>query len=112
MLTFYHRLAILGVTYQYVGYKISRETYDRYHSMFSDEVARLNPQPAQEGVIAPSSINPDDNSVRSTEELRFMLWRHWTLYDAMYHSSYVAGKLGIWKERGRSRLTGLLAKMG
>lgn len=41
-----------------------------------------------------------------------MLFRHWNLYDAMYHSSYVASKLGIWKERGRKRLTGLLAKMG
>jgi cell division control protein 45 len=30
----------------------------------------------------------------------------------MFHSSYVAGKLGVWKERGRKRLTGLLAKMG
>jgi cell division control protein 45 len=30
----------------------------------------------------------------------------------MYHSSYVASKLGIWKERGRKRLIGLLAKMG
>jgi cell division control protein 45 len=30
----------------------------------------------------------------------------------MFHSSYVASKLGIWKERGRKRLTGLLAKMG
>jgi cell division control protein 45 len=41
-----------------------------------------------------------------------MMFRHWNLYDAMYHSSYVASKLGIWKERGRKRLTGLLAKMG
>ena len=64
------------------------------------------------GTTNPNAINPDDLSVRATEELRFMLFRHWTLYDAMYHSSYVAGKLGIWKERGRKRLTGLLAKMG
>ena len=41
-----------------------------------------------------------------------MLFRHWNLYDAMYHSSYVASKLGIWKERGRKRLSGLLARMG
>ena len=41
-----------------------------------------------------------------------MMFRHWNLYDAMYHSSYVAGKLGIWKEKGRKRLSGLLAKMG
>lgn len=55
---------------------------------------------------------PDDSTVRATEELRFTLFRHWTLYDAMYHSSYVANKLGIWRERGRKKLTGLLAKMG
>ena len=30
----------------------------------------------------------------------------------MYHSPYVASKLGIWKERGRKKLGGLLAKMG
>lgn len=30
----------------------------------------------------------------------------------MYHSPYVASKLGIWKERGRKKLSGLLAKMG
>lgn len=58
------------------------------------------------------SQNPDDNSVYASDELRFMMFRHWNLYDAMYHSSYVASKLGIWKERGRKRLTGLLAKMG
>ncbi|EEB99347.1 hypothetical protein MPER_00990, partial [Moniliophthora perniciosa FA553] len=58
------------------------------------------------------SLNPDDESIRTTEELRFMLYRHWNLYDAMFHSSYVAGKLGIWRERGKKKLTGLLAKMG
>lgn len=107
------RLAILGVTYQYITSKISRTKYDTHQASYRDEVSRLNPQPAQqEDVHALPSINPDDVSVRSTEELRFTHFRHWTLYDAMYHSSYVAGKLGIWKERGRSRLTGLLAKMG
>ena len=37
-------------------------------------------------------------SLRATDELRFALFRHWTLYDAMFHSSYVASKLGIWKD--------------
>lgn len=81
--------------------------------MYFDEVSRLNPQPT--GNDIPHSLNsvkPDDMSVRTTDELRFMLFRHWNLYDAMFHSSYVAGKLGIWKEKGRQRLTGLLAKMG
>ncbi|KAF7978677.1 hypothetical protein HWV62_44921 [Athelia sp. TMB] len=89
--------------------RISRALYDKYHSIYYDEVHRLNPS---EPGSNPNAINPDDLSVRATDELRFMLFRHWTLYDAMYHSSYVAGKLGIWKEKGRKRLTGLLAKMG
>lgn len=103
------RLAILGLTYQYTTSRISRSSYDKFHSIYYDEVFRLNPPPPGNN---PNAINPDDLSVRATEELRFMLFRHWTLYDAMYHSSYVAGKLGIWKEKGRKRLTGLLAKMG
>ncbi|KAG2149379.1 CDC45 family [Suillus clintonianus] len=107
--------AILGLTFQYTTARISRDTYDKYHSIYYDEVFRLNPLPpdvAANTTDAITAMSPDDLSVRAAEELRFMLFRHWTLYDAMYHSSYVAGKLGIWKERGRKRLTGLLAKMG
>ncbi|KAF8580907.1 CDC45-like protein [Ramaria rubella] len=106
-------LAILGLTFQYTSSRISRDKYDQYHQVFDDEVARLNPPllpPSTNGNV--TLINPDDSTVRTTEELRFTLFRHWTLYDAMYHSSYVANKLGIWRERGRKKLTGLLAKMG
>ncbi|KAF8163173.1 CDC45 family [Crassisporium funariophilum] len=100
-------LAILGLTFQYTTSRISRDTYDTHHAIYYDEVSRLNPHPTNN-----DNGHPDDASVRATEELRFMLFRHWTLYDAMLHSSYVAGKLGIWKEKGRQKLTGLLAKMG
>lgn len=111
LLTFLDRLAILGLTYQYTTSRISRTDYETFHAVYHDEVFRLNPPPPA-GENAMISLNPDDLSVRATEELRFMLFRHWTLYDAMLHSSYVASKLGIWKERGRKKLTGLLAKMG
>ncbi|GLB35082.1 putative CDC45-like protein [Lyophyllum shimeji] len=102
-------LAILGLTYQYTTSRISRESYETYHSIYYDEVSRLNPPPPA-GAL--TSLNPDDTSLRASDELRFILFRHWNLQDAMFHSSYVASKLGIWKERGRKRLTGLLAKMG
>ncbi|EAU88329.2 cell division control protein 45 [Coprinopsis cinerea okayama7 len=106
-------LAILGLTYQYATARISRDEYEQQHSVYHDEVSRLNPLPSNsEESHSLNSLSPDDWGVRPTEELRFMLFRHWNLYDAMYHSSYVASKLGIWKERGRKRLTGLLAKMG
>ncbi len=104
-------LAILGLTYQYTAARISRAKYDIFHSVYNDEVARLNPPPPT-GDKALISLNPDDASIRATDELRFMLFRHWTLYDAMFHSSYVASKLGIWQDKGRKKLTGLLAKMG
>ena len=106
------RFAILGLTYQYTNSRISRTTYENYHAVYYDEVCRLNPPPPNGDNGSLLSLTPDDNSLRASEELKFMLFRHWTLYDAMYHSSYVANKLGIWKERGRKRLTGLLAKMG
>ncbi|KAF8630370.1 hypothetical protein AX15_002934 [Amanita polypyramis BW_CC] len=106
-------LAILTLTHQYCCSRISREKYEMYHALYNDEVSRLNtPLSNNHGSQSLISLNPDDVSVRATEELRFTLFRHWTLYDAMYHSSYVASKLGIWKEQGRKRLTGLLAKMG
>lgn len=99
----------MGLTYQYTTSRISREYYDTQQAIYDDEVSRLNPLPPD---AALTTLNPDDASVRASDELRFMLFRHWTLYDAMFHSSYIASKLGIWKERGRKRLTGLLAKIG
>ena len=104
----------MGLTFQYTTSRISRDEYDKYHSIYYDEVARLNPPPppsaATDYDFKPQS--PDDTSVYASDELRFTMFRHWNLYDAMYHSNYVASKLGIWKERGKKRLTGLLAKMG
>ena len=107
LLTPGYRLAILGLTYQYLTSKISRDSYDFWHSLYLDEVARLNPP-----LPTNKTTHPDDTSIRPSDELRFALFRHWNLYDAMYHSPYVASKLGIWKERGRKKLSGLLAKMG
>lgn len=100
-------LAVLGLTYQYVSSRIDRERYEAYYGMFLDEVVRLNHE--QLGRKMP---NPDDRSIAKSEELRFTLFRHWNLYDAMLHSAYVAGRMGIWKEKGKKRLQGLLAKMG
>ncbi len=59
------------------------------------------------------SEDADDTAIRlSPSELRFTLYRHWSLETSMYHTAYVASKLGIWRERGLSKLRGLMAKMG
>jgi len=56
--------------------------------------------------------NVEDGAIHCTEEYRFMMVRHWSLYESMYNSNYVASRLGIWREPGRQRLLALLAKMG
>jgi cell division control protein 45 len=101
----------MGLTFQYISSRISRNTYEAYHRALYDEVYRLNP-PLKASADNVMALNPDDLSIRTTEELRFTLYRHWNLYDAMFHSSYVASKIGIWKEKGRKNLNVLLAKMG
>jgi cell division control protein 45 len=109
VLKIFFRLAVLGLTFQYTSGRISRDKYEQFHQIFHAEVARLNPTaPSEQSQV----FGADDTSIRPSEELRFVLFRHWGLYDAMYHSSYVANKFGIWKDRGRKRLQGLLAQMG
>lgn len=79
-------------------------------------MTRLNIAPAPPingGMNGFASIHhPDDRSIRPSEEFRFLLFRHWNLYDSMFHSGYVAGKMKLWRDRGRKNLQGLLAKMG
>ena len=108
------RLAILALTGQYISAKIDRDKYEVHHSLYLDEVARLNPPhlDVENGSGIARIPNPDDRRIAKSEELRFTLFRHWNLYDAMLHSGYVAGRMSIWKEKGRKRLQGLLAKMG
>ena len=123
MLGAVNRMAILGLTYQFTANLIDREKYDSYASLLVNEVERLNigvaaAAPARaplNGLMLHSAAvpyNPDDRSIRQSDEFRFMLFRHWNLYDSMYHSGYVAGKMKLWRDRGRKNLQGLLAKMG
>ncbi|KAH6586220.1 hypothetical protein BASA50_000685 [Batrachochytrium salamandrivorans] len=59
-----------------------------------------------------SGRSADDYSINYHEDFRLMLLKHWTMYDSMFHSEYVATKLGMWRSKGRQRLTNLLVKMG
>lgn len=52
-------------------------------------------------MLVPGSEN---GYVEEASEYRFFLYRHWSLYDAMYHSPYVASKLGVWNPQGTVKL--------
>ncbi|MCJ1398007.1 hypothetical protein MMC11_001204 [Xylographa trunciseda] len=99
------------------------ERGERIRQVLRDEVRRLNPpDPADargeaargetSGVIPTTARSPTDTSIRLSPEPRFLLIRHWSLYDSMLHSPYLASRLHLWSDTGRKRLHKLLAKMG
>ncbi|KAI4107772.1 MAG: hypothetical protein L6R37_001458 [Teloschistes peruensis] len=96
---------------------------ERIRQALRDEVRRLNPPDPNDtrgeaaraeasGVIPTTARSPTDTSIRLSPEPRFLLIRHWSLYDSMLHSPYLAARLHIWSDVGRKRLHKLLAKMG
>lgn len=96
---------------------------EQLRQVLRDEVRRLNPPDPNDasrensrgetsGVIPTTARSPTDTSIRLSPEPRFLLIRHWSLYDSMLHSPYVSSRLHIWSDLGRRRLHKLLAKMG
>lgn len=101
------RLAIVGVTSQYIFEKIDTYKYAEKLEVFKDDRARLNVNRNEEGALQNTHV-----VIKSEDEYRFMMFRHWSLYDSMYHSGYVSSKLGVWKDAGKKRLNNMFAKMG
>jgi cell division control protein 45 len=97
---------------------------EQIRSVFRDEVRRLNPVTDPQGVARDASLGDStgviptsarsatDKSIRLSPEPRFLLLRHWSLYESMQHSPYLSAKLHMWSEQGQKRLNKLLAKMG
>lgn len=96
---------------------------ERIRQVLREEVRRLNPPDPDDlgretsrndasGVIPTTGRSPNDTSILLSPEPRFLLIRHWSLYDSMLHSPYLAARLHVWSDTGRRRLHKLLAKMG
>ncbi|ORX99770.1 CDC45-like protein [Basidiobolus meristosporus CBS 931.73] len=108
-------LSIVGVTSQYLQEHLDVDRYESQTQAFKDEVVRLGMAQSDRFLGSDHSdggTDKEEYAIKYHEELRFMLFRHWSLYESMFHSSYVAAKLGIWREKGRRRLLNMLAKMG
>lgn len=92
----------------------------RIRQLLRDEVRRLNPpeisnsrtSAENSGIIPTTARSPEDTSIRLSPEPKFLLIRHWSLYDSMLHSPYLFARLKTWSETGLKRLHKLLAKMG
>ena len=49
---------------------------------------------------------------RAVDDFCFPLMRHWTVYDSIVHSRYVATRLQTWQEKGKDKVKELLVRMG
>ena len=50
--------------------------------------------------------------IEEVADYRFFLYRHWSLYDSMRHSPYIASRFPIWNQEGTLKLKDLFAMMG
>lgn len=90
---------------QYLFERMDTERYNDYVNLLNADVVRLN-VPTQDGARSAT------DTLQKEDEYRFMLLHHWSLYDSMYHSGYVASKLAVWRDFGRRRLNNMFARMG
>ena len=108
-------LAIVSLTDQYAHQRLSHEAYTAGVMELATQVSNLpnadapNTRVLDEGRVVRAF---EDRRVQYSEEFRFSMLRHWSLYDAMTHSPYVATRLQTWREQGRVSLHSLLAHLG
>ena len=100
-------LGVVSMTDQYLHQRSSHETYTSCVMELASRVSAManadasNTRSLEDGTIVQAFA---DRRLQYNEEFRFMLLRHWTLYESMLHSNYVATALQTWTERGRANL--------
>ena len=114
-------LALVALTDHYVKDYMDHNTYSSIVQVYRQEVLGKNSDGprfyVEEQIIDDVTTQvkvpiSDDGRIEFTEEYRFMLHRHWSLYDAMYYSRFVSSRLGIWKMDGKDKLNTFMARMG
>eukprot|EP00611_Tribonema_gayanum_P009773 TRINITY_DN1964_c2_g1_i2.p1 TRINITY_DN1964_c2_g1~~TRINITY_DN1964_c2_g1_i2.p1 ORF type:complete len:658 (-),score=278.74 TRINITY_DN1964_c2_g1_i2:501-2474(-) len=107
-------MAIVGLTDQFVHARIQKDMYLTHMWELHGNVVMKNADEDSAMQLDADTRVPvgERGRIAFEMELRFMLHRHWSLYEAMYYSNYVASKLRVWTTPGRQRMEELLAKMG
>lgn len=107
--------AITGVTDQYLRTSLSEDAYGKQVQNMKNAQERLNPNVIQkskaETSSSISSLVNTDGVISFESDLRFVLLRHWSVYNSMLNSDFVSSRLSTWREKGKRQLELLLAKM-
>jgi cell division control protein 45 len=97
---------IIAITERYLHRRGSSDDYDTFVEFLEAERSRLE----HETDSTAQSIN--SLKLTSEDELRLVLYRHWSLYDSLFHSPYTSAKFKLWTIQGQKTLHELLANMG
>jgi len=103
--------AILGVTDQFVLQRVTKDKYVSQVETLQSELTRFFPIADAHGTGGSHDFS-EETFIRSSEELRLDMLRHWTLFSSLTSSAYVCTKLMSWRKSGRNRILELLAKLG
>jgi len=107
--------AILGATDHFTRSRISEALYEELCAAINRELPDDNDRSKYtvgEGEDEIVVQGAEAGHIMSGLEYRFFMHRHWSLFESMYYSNYVASKLTVWKTLGRVKLQEMLARMG
>ena len=103
---------IVGLTHLYIYQKVDRDFYNEHLKNCGAEVSRFNLTTDEDFEDQQDENFSLESKIRFEDEYRFVLTKHWTLYNSMFYSNYVATRFTLWRERGKKKLETLLARMG
>ncbi|KRX06630.1 hypothetical protein PPERSA_13109 [Pseudocohnilembus persalinus] len=103
-------LGILGLTDMYLHQKLNEENYLK---IYLDIKSRLSQYGIYEQEFTDNHQNYEIGQIIPENDYKFMLLKHWNLYDSIKYSNVIGPKLGIWNEKNKKgELESLIAKLG
>lgn len=106
--------AITGTTDLYLRTCLNEESYHTHLHTLKNAQERLNPNAVQKNKSDPStggSMYNSDGTISYESDIRFVLMRHWTVYNSMLNSDFVASRLSSWRDKGKNQIELLFARM-
>ena len=109
-------LAIVGLTSYYVSGDMDKTRYGQLFLAAQIEVSSKNSDEAKTMITGDTFDTTipvsEDGRISYKEDYRFMLYRHWNLYESMLYSDYVSTNMALWTAQGKKNLERLIAKVG
>lgn len=111
--------AALGVFDTYARNLIGDAEYSEFVNFLRSDIADLDlrqrsftleDQETGTSILIPTAEAGQMRYV--SDEYRFFMHRHWSLFDGMLYSPYIGRKFHTWRQQGRNKLQEFLARLG